>query len=71
MTQVVRVLSRRAQARFDVKIAISDPRTARIFGNTALLADTLSAELHCDEEDAGNGLQSSADPASAIQRSLI
>jgi hypothetical protein len=35
--------------------AVSDPSTARMFGDTALCADTLSAELHRDETDARNG----------------
>jgi hypothetical protein len=35
--------------------AVSDPGTARMFGDTALRADTLSAELHRDENDARNG----------------
>jgi hypothetical protein len=35
--------------------AVSDPGTAQMFGDTALRADTLSAELHRDENDARNG----------------
>jgi len=35
--------------------AVSDPGTARMFGDTALRADALSAELHRDETEARNG----------------
>jgi len=35
--------------------AVSDPGTARMFGDTALRADTLSAEVHCCEAEARNG----------------
>jgi hypothetical protein len=36
-------------------LAVSDPDTARMFGDTALRSDTLSTELHRDENDARNG----------------
>ena len=35
--------------------AVSDPGTARMFGDTALRADTLSAEIQRDETEAHNG----------------
>ena len=35
--------------------AVSDPGTARMFGDTALRADTLSTELHHAETEARNG----------------